>query len=127
MDHPALLPRNNGNDNQRNHDQTCTKQLPAITRQKESTLITQESDPCISISTVEIVSSNDILQAALRPSTILKDKNYQAKWNNYYMENKISHMHSKISELYNSGVSYSVRNFSKSDLFHVAFLPPYSI
>ena len=43
------------------------------------------------------------------------------------MENKISHMHPKISELDNSGVSYSVRNFSKSDLLHVAFLPPYSI
>ena len=64
MDHPALLPRNNGNDNQRNHDQTCTKQ-PAITRQKESTLITQESDACISINTVEIVISNEFYKLHL--------------------------------------------------------------
>ena len=65
MDHSALLPRNNGNDNQRNHDQTCTKQLSAITRQKESTLITQESDACISINTVEIVSSNEFYKLHL--------------------------------------------------------------
>ena len=82
---------------------------------------------------MEIVSSNYILQAALRPSTILKYKTYQTKWNNYCRQNNISHIQSKISELqdffthlYNSGVSYSVRNSSKSALSHIAVLPPYS-
>ena len=80
-----------------------------------------------------MVSSNGILQAALRPSTILKYKTYQTKWKNYCMQNNISHIQSKISELqdffthlYNSGVSYSVRNSSKSALSHIAVLPPYS-
>ena len=82
---------------------------------------------------MEIVSSNDILQAALRPSTILKYKTYQTKWNNYCMQNNISHIQPKISEsldffthLYNSGLSYSVINSSKSAPSHIVFLPPYS-
>ena len=64
---------------------------------------------------MEIISSNDILQAAFRPSTILKYKTYQIKWNNYCMQNNISHIQPKISEsldyfthLYISGASYSV-------------------
>ena len=103
------------------------------TGQKETTPITQESDTSSSINTVEIVSSNDILQAALRPSTTLKYKTYQTKRNNYCMENNISHMQSKISELldyfthlYDSGASCSVLNSSKSILSHIVFLPPYS-
>ena len=32
MDHPVLVPSNNGNGNQQNHNQTCTKQPPATTR-----------------------------------------------------------------------------------------------
>ena len=68
MDHPVLVPSNNGNDNQRNHDQTCTRQPPAATRPKETTPITQESDANSSVSTVKIANSNDILQAALIPS-----------------------------------------------------------
>ena len=79
MDHPVLAPSHNGNVNQRNHNQTFIKQPPATTRQNEATPITQESDPSSSMNTVEIVSSNDILQAALRPSTILKYKTYQTK------------------------------------------------
>ena len=133
MDHAVLVPNNNENGNQQNHDQTCTRQPSATTRQKETTPITQESDASTSINTVEIVSSNDILQVALRPSTILKYKTYQTKWNNYCMQNNISHIQPKISELldyfthlYNSGVSYSVLNSSKSALSHIVFLPPYS-
>ena len=82
MDQPVLVPSINGNGNRQNHDQTCTKQLTATTRPKETTPITQESDTSSSIDTVEIVNSNDILQAALRPSTMLKYKTYQKKWNN---------------------------------------------
>ena len=89
MDHPVLVPSNNGNGSLQNHDQTCTKQPPATTRHKESTSITQESDPSSSL--------NDILQAALRPSTILKYKTYQTKWNNYCMQNNTSHRQPKIS------------------------------
>ena len=40
----------------------------------EITIVTQELDPNRSINTVEIVSSNNILQAALRPFTVLKYK-----------------------------------------------------
>ena len=50
---------------------------------------------------MEIVSFNDNLKAALRPSTILKYKIYQTKWNNYCMQNNISHKQPKISELLN--------------------------
>ena len=132
MDHPVLVPSNNGNDNQRNHDQTCTRQPPATTGQKETTSIAQESDASSSVNTVEIVSCNDILQAALRPFTILKYKTYQTKWNNYCMQNNVSHIQPKISELleyfthlYNSGASYSVLNSNKSALSHIVFLPPY--
>ena len=128
-----MVPSNNGNGSQRNHDQTYTKQPPATTRQKENTPITQESDPSSSINTSEIASSNDTSQAALRPSTILIYKSYQTKWNNYCMQNNISHIQPKISELldyfthlYNSGASYSVLNSNKSTLSHIVFLPPYS-
>ena len=128
-----MVPSNNGNGSQRNHDQTYTKQPPATTRQKENTPITQESDPSSSINTLEIASSNDTSQAALRPSTILIYKTYQTKWNNYCMRNNISHIQPKISELldyfthlYNSGASYSVLNSNKSTLSHIVFLPPYS-
>ena len=69
MDHPVLVPSNNQYGSQRNPNYTCTKQPPA-------TPISQELDLSSSINTVEIVSSNDILQAALRPSTILKHKTY---------------------------------------------------
>ena len=79
MDHPVLVPSNNGNDNRQNHDQTCTKQPPATTRQNETTPITPESDPSNTINTVEIISSNDILQATLRTHTILKYKTYPTK------------------------------------------------
>ena len=61
MDHPVLVSSNNGNGNQRNHDQTCSKQPPATTRQKETAPITPECDPSSGINTVEIASSNDIL------------------------------------------------------------------
>ena len=44
MDNTVLVPSNNGNHSQRDHDQTCTKQLPATTRHKEITTITRESD-----------------------------------------------------------------------------------
>ena len=71
MDHPVLVPFNNGHGNQRNQDQTCTKQPAATTRQKETTHITQESDASSNTNTVEIVSFKDILAAAPRPSTIL--------------------------------------------------------
>ena len=133
MDNPVLVPSNNGNGNQRNHSKSCTRQHPAFTRQKETTSITQEFDDSSSINAVEILSFNDILQAALRPSTILKYKTYQTKWNNYCMQNNISYIQPKISELldyfthlYNSGASYSVLNSSKSALSHIVFLPPYS-
>ena len=82
---------------------------------------------------MEIESFNDILQAALRPSIILKYKTYQTKWNNYCMQNNISHIQPKISEsldffthLYNSAPSYSVLNSSKSAPAHIVFLPSYS-
>ena len=99
MDHPVVIPSNNGNDNQWNYDQTYTKKPPATTRQKESALTTQESDPSSSIDTVEIVGSNNILQAALRLSTIPKYKTYQRKWNNYCNQNNISYVQLKTSEL----------------------------
>ena len=119
-------------------DQTCTKQPPATTRQKETKPITPESDPSSSINTVEIVSSND---TALRPSIILKYQTYQINWNNYCMQNNISYIQPKISELldyftnlYNSRASYSVLNSSKSALSHIvpslspslSYLSPYS-
>ena len=72
MDHPVLVLGNNGNVSQQNHDQTCTRQSPATRRQMETISFTQESEASSSINTVEIISSNDNLQAALRPSTILK-------------------------------------------------------
>ena len=50
-----------------------------LPQDKQTTPITQESDPNSSIDTAEIVSSSDILQAALGPSTILKYKTYQVK------------------------------------------------
>ena len=62
MDHPALVPSNNGNSSQLNHNQTCTKQPPATARQKETTPILQESDSSSSINAVEIVNCNNILQ-----------------------------------------------------------------
>ena len=133
MDHPVLVPSNNGNGNQQNHYQTYTRQPPATTRQKETAPFTQESDPSSNTNTVEIVRSNDILKVALRPSTILKYKTYQTKWSNYCMKNNISYMQPKISKLldyfthlYNSGASYSVLNSSKCALSHIVFLPPYS-
>ena len=87
MDHPVLVPSNNGTGSQQNHDQTGIKQPPATTRKRETIPITQELDPNSSIKTVEIVSSNDILQAAFRPSTILKYNSNQTKWKNYCMQN----------------------------------------
>ena len=82
---------------------------------------------------MEIVSSNDILQAALRPSTSLKYKTYQTEWNNYCMQNNVSQTQPKINELldyfsnlYNSWAFYSNLNSSKSALSHIVFLPPYS-
>ena len=133
MDHPLLVPSNTGNGNQWNHNQTYTKQPPTTARQKQITPITEKSNFSSSINIMEIVSSNDILQTSLRPSTILKHKTYQTKWNNYCIQNKISHMQPKISELldyfthlYNSGAFYSVLNSRKSALSHIVFLPPYS-
>ena len=87
-----MVPSNKGNDSQRNHSQNCTKQPPSATRQKETSPIPQESDLSSSINTVEILSSNDILQAALRLSTILKYKTYQTNWNSCCMQNNISHI-----------------------------------
>ena len=120
MYHPVLVTSNNGNGSQRSHNQICTKQAPATTRQKEATHITQESDPSSSINTGEMVSSNAILQAALKRSTILKYKTHQSKWNNYYIQNNMSHIQPKIGEfldyfthLYNSGASNSIRNSVK--------------
>ena len=49
MDHPILVPSNNGNDSKQNHSQTITKQPTNTTRQKESTPVTQEFDPSSSI------------------------------------------------------------------------------
>ena len=60
MDNPVWVHSNNGNRGQQSHGQTFTKQPPVTTRYKESTPITQESDPSSSINTVKIVSSNDI-------------------------------------------------------------------
>ena len=77
MDHPVLVHCNSGNGSQQNYNQTCTRQPPATTRQRETTPITQEFDPSSSINIVQIVSCNDILQTA--PSTILKYKTYQTK------------------------------------------------
>ena len=99
MDHRVLVRSNNKNDNHRNQNYTCTKQPPATTRQKQTTHITPESDPGSSNNTVERVNSNNILQAALRPSTILKYKTYQTKWYNYCTQKNISHIQPKISEL----------------------------
>ena len=45
---------------------------------------------------MEIVSSNDIVQTALRPTTTLKCKTYQTKWNNYSVQNNISHIQPEI-------------------------------
>ena len=52
--------------------------------------------------------------------------------NNYCMQNNISHIQPKISELlgyfthlHNLGTSYSVLNSSKSAFFHILFLLPY--
>ena len=49
------------------------------------------------------------------------------------MQNNISHMYPKMSELldyfthlYNLGASYSVLNSSKGALYHIVLLPPYS-
>ena len=36
MDHPVLVPSNEGNGNQWNHNQTYTKQPPATTEQKNA-------------------------------------------------------------------------------------------
>ena len=77
MEYPVLVPNNNWNGSQQNHNQTCTKQRRATTRDNESTPIRFLSDPSSSINTVEMLNSNDILQAALRPFTILKYKTYQ--------------------------------------------------
>ena len=96
MDNPVLVPSNNGNGNQRNHNKSCTRQHPTVTRQKETTSITQEFEASGSINAVEILSFNDILQAALRPSTILKYKTYQTKWNNYCMQNNTSHIQLRL-------------------------------
>ena len=52
MDQPVLVPSNNGNGGQRNHDQIYAKQPPTTTRHKESTPITQESAPSSSMNTV---------------------------------------------------------------------------
>ena len=133
MDHPVFVPGNNRNGGQQNHDQTCTKQPPATTRHKESTPITQESDTSSSINTVEIVSFNDISQAAFSPSTVLKYQTYQIKWNSYCIQNTVSNVHPKISELpdhfihlYNSGASCSAISSSKRALSPMLFLLPYS-
>ena len=48
-----------------NHDQTCTKQSHTTATQKQTTSITQESDPSSRFNTVEIVNPNEILQAAI--------------------------------------------------------------
>ena len=68
---------------------------------------------------MEVVSYNDILQAALRLSTDLRYKTFQTKWNNYSMQNNISHIQPKTSELldcfthlYKSGAYYSILNSS---------------
>ena len=83
MGHPVLVPSNNGNGSQQNVNRTCTKQPTTTTRQRENTSITHDFNPNSNINRVGIVSSKDILQAAIRPSTILKNKNYQTKRNNY--------------------------------------------
>ena len=55
-----------------NHDQTFTKQSPTTTIQKQTTSITQESDPSSRFNTVEIVNPNEILQAAIGTTTAYK-------------------------------------------------------
>lgn len=81
MDHPLLVPSNNGNRSRRNYNQTCTKQptKKLLPKNKKKLPITQEFDPISSINTVEIARSTDILQAALRPFTIFKYDTYQTK------------------------------------------------
>lgn len=60
MNHPVLVPSNDGNGSQRNHNQTCTTQPPVSTKQGESTPITKEFDHSSCNNTVEAVKSNDI-------------------------------------------------------------------
>ena len=55
-----------------NHDQTCTKQSHTTATQKQTTSITQESDPSSRFNTVEIVNPNEILQAAIETITACK-------------------------------------------------------
>ena len=62
MDCPALVPSNTGNENQQIHNQTCTKQSPAITRERELHSLHKNLTLAAIIKTVEIVSSNYILQ-----------------------------------------------------------------
>ena len=105
MYHPVLVTSNNGIGSQRSHNPICTKQAPATTRQKEATHITQESDPSSSINTGEMVSSNAILQAALKRTTILKIcHNIQPKRREFL---------DYFTHLYNSGASNSIRNSVK--------------
>ena len=59
--------------------------------------MTQEFDPSSGINTGEIVSLNEILQVTLKPSTIRKYKTYQTIWDNYCMQNNVSHIQPKIS------------------------------
>ena len=97
MNHPLLVLSTNGNGSRQNQNQTCTKQPNTTTRQKETIPITQEFEPNNSFKTAEMVSSNDTLQAALRPSTVLKFKTYQTKWDNCCMQNNILQEQPKIS------------------------------
>ena len=55
-----------------NQDQTCTKQSPTTAIQKQTTFITQESDPSSRFNTMEIVNPNEILQAAIETITACK-------------------------------------------------------
>ena len=90
----------------------------------EITARTAESDLSSSINTAEILSSNDILQAALRLSTILKYKTYQTNWNSCCMQNNISHISELLdyfTHLYDLGASYNVLNSSKSALSYCIF------
>ena len=76
---------------------------------------------------MEIVSSNDILQVALRPSTILTYKTYKTK--RTITACKIMYLTYSLdyfTHLYNSGASYNVLNSSKSALSHIVFLSIYS-
>ena len=50
-----------------------------LPKNKKKLPVTQEFDPINSINTVEIVRSNDILQAALIPFTNFKYNTYQTK------------------------------------------------